>query len=292
MTGHQNYCLVAGWLPKMSTSQLRKPALSTPPWLIGVFGVVATIAVWWFLAATIFSQVGVRPDGSGGAIPTPIAVVEQLINDGFGFYAKNAGITLLEAALGFLWGNLLALVLASLAVVVPKLESLSVQIAVITYCIPIVAIGPIVRLVVGAPGPGEPAGAAVVLAALSVFFTTMVGALTGIKGTDKRSLDVITAFGGTRWDRLLKVQLLSALPSIFAAFKIAAPAAFLGAILGEYVGGTDAGFGPAMVNAQQSLEVARVWAVALVSGLLAGAGYALFAILGRILTPWAPGGAR
>ena len=103
---------------------------------------------------------------------------------------------------------------------------------------------------------------------------------------------MVTAYGGSRWDRLIKVQLLSALPSIFAAFKIAAPAAFLGAILGEYVGGTDAGFGPAMVNAQQSLEVARVWAVALVSGLMAGAGYALFAALGRWLTPWAPGGAR
>ena len=283
---------MAGRQPTMTTSFTRKPSLVAPSWLVGVVGVVTTIAIWWLLAATVFSQIGVRPDGTGGAIPTPLAVLQQLLDDGLSFYAKNAGITMLEAALGFIWGNLLALVLASIAVVLPRVESLSVQIAVITYCIPIVAIGPIVRLVVGAPGPGEPAGAAVVLAALSVFFTTFVGALTGIKGTDKRALDVVTAYGGTRWDRLIKVQLLSALPSIFAAFKIAAPAAFLGAILGEYVGGTDAGFGPAMVNAQQSLEVARVWAVALVSGLLAGAGYALFAALGRWLTPWAPGGAR
>lgn len=263
-----------------------------PRWSISAIGIATTIGVWWLLAATVFSQVGVRPDGSGGAIPTPIAVVNQLLSDGVGFYLKNGSTTILEAALGFLWGNLLALALASLAVVLPRIESLSIQIAVITYCIPIVAIGPIIRLVVGAPGPGEPAGAAVVLAALSVFFTTMVGALTGIKSTDRRALDVVSAFGGSRWDKLLKVQLLSALPSIFAAFKIAAPAAFLGAILGEYVGGTDAGFGPAMVNAQQSLEVARVWAVALVSGLIAGAGYGLFALLGRWLTPWAPGGAR
>ena len=263
-----------------------------PRWSIGAIGIAGTIGVWWLLAATVFSQVGVRPDGSGGAIPTPIAVLNQLVADGVGFYLKNGATTILEAALGFLWGNLLALALASVAVVLPRIESLSIQIAVITYCIPIVAIGPIIRLVVGAPGPGEPAGAAVVLAALSVFFTTMVGALTGIKSTDRRTLDVVSAFGGSRWDKLLKVQLLSALPSIFAAFKIAAPAAFLGAILGEYVGGTDAGFGPAMVNAQQSLEVARVWAVALVSGLIAGAGYGLFALLGRWFTPWAPGGAR
>lgn len=255
--------------------------------ITGAFGVLATIGVWWFLAATVFSQVGARPDGSGGAIPTPLQVVEQFIVDGFDFYARNGGVTIVEAALGFLWGNLIALGLAAISLTLPKLDNIAAQIAIISYLVPIVAIGPIVRLIVGAPGPGEPAGAAVVLAALSVLFTTYIGAVTGVKSTDKRIMDVVSAYGGNSIDKLLKVQLLSALPSVFAAFKIAAPAAFLGAILGEYVGGTDMGFGPAMVNAQQSLEVARVWGVALVSGLIAGAGYWLFGILGKVLTPWA-----
>ena len=263
-----------------------------PSWATGLIGVSITIGLWWISAITIFASVGRRPDGCGGAIPTPLQVLQQLFEDGFGFYWRNASVTLAEAGLGFLWGNALALAFAAIALVVPKLENLTTQIAVITYCIPIVAIGPIVRLVVGAPGSGEPAGAAVVLAALSVFFTTMVGALTGVKQTDKRMLDVVVAYGGGAWQKLVKVQLLSALPSIFAAFKIAAPAAFLGAILGEYVGGPDLGFGPAMVNAQQSLEVARVWGVALVSGLIAGAGYWLFGVLGKILTPWAKVGVR
>lgn len=257
------------------------------PYLGGTLGTLGIVAVWWLSAETIFASIGRRPDGSGGAIPTPPQVLAQLVEDGFSFYLKNASITLAEAGLGFLWGNLAALALAALALLLPRLESLASQIAVITYCIPIVAIGPIVRLVVGAPGPSEPAGAAIVLAALSVFFTTFVGALTGVQSTDKRALDVVTAYGGNAWHRLVKVQLLSALPSIFAALKIAAPAAFLGAILGEYVGGTDAGFGPAMVNAQQSLEVARVWGVALISGLIAGAGYALFGLISKLATPWA-----
>lgn len=260
-----------------------------PPQLTGLVGVFATVAIWWLLAATVFAGVGARPDGSGGAIPTPFQVVEQLGIDGFDFYWRNGSITLMEAAIGFFWGNLLAIFFAGIALLLPRIESLSTQIAVITYCIPIVAIGPIVRLVVGAPGEGEPAPAAVVLAALSVFFTTYVGALTGVRGSDKKTLDLVTAYGGNAWDRLVKVQFLSALPSIFAAFKIAAPAAFLGAILGEYVGGPDLGFGPAMVNAQQSLEIARVWGVALVSGLIAGGGYALFSLLSRLVTPWSKG---
>ena len=271
----------------MTSQAIVQRKFRLPTWSSGVIGVLATIAIWWVLAATVFASVGRRPDGSGGAIPTPLAVLLQLFEDGFEFYFRNGSITLTEAAIGFFWGNAIALVFAAVALVLPRLENLTTQIAVITYCIPIVAIGPIVRLVVGAPKGGEPAGAAIVLAALSVFFTTMIGALTGVKSTDRRMLDVVSAYGGGAIQKLLKVQLLSALPSIFAAFKIAAPAAFLGAILGEYVGGPDVGFGPAMVNAQQSLEIARVWGVALVSGLIAGAGYALFSLLGKWATPWA-----
>lgn len=253
----------------------------------GLLGVVATIAIWWISAETIFASIGARPDGSGGAIPTPLDVLNQFASDGIEFYYRISSITVFEAILGFVWGNLLALALAGVTLILPKLDSIGSQLAVITYCIPIVAIGPIVRLIVGAPKPGEPAGSAVVLAALSVFFTTYVGALAGVRSTDRKMLDVVTAYGGGAWQRLAKVQLLSALPSIVAAFKIAAPAAFLGGILGQYVGGTDAGLGPAMVNAQQSLEVARVWGVALVAGALAGAGYLFFSLLGKWLTPWA-----
>ncbi|MBP6187170.1 MAG: ABC transporter permease subunit [Rhodoluna sp.] len=258
-------------------------------WVSGSVGTLATIAIWWVVAANMFRN---QPKGSTetvGAIPTPPEVLVQFFEDGVRFFAKNATVTLAEAGLGFLWGNLAALALAAVALTLPKLENLATQIAVITYCIPIVAIGPIIRLVVGAPGPGEPAGAAVSLAALSVFFTTMVGALTGVKSADKAALDVVTVFGGNSWHRLIKVQLLSALPSILAALRIAAPAAFLGAILGEYVGGPDVGFGPAMVNAQQSLEVARVWALALVSGAIAGAAYALVGLVSRFVTPWSKG---
>lgn len=258
-------------------------------WISGTIGTVATVLVWWLVAATMFRN---QPKGSTetiGAIPTPPEVAVQFFEDGVGFFAKNASVTLAEAALGFIWGNLAALALAAVALTLPKLENLATQIAVITYCIPIVAIGPIIRLVVGAPATGEPAGAAVSLAALSVFFTTMVGALTGVKSADKAALDVVTVFGGNSWHRLVKVQLLSALPSILAALRIAAPAAFLGAILGEYVGGPDIGFGPAMVNAQQSLEVARVWALALVSGAIAGAAYGLVGLVSRFVTPWSKG---
>ena len=56
----------------------------------------------------------------------------------------------------------------------------------------------------------------------------------------------------------MKVRIRAALPSLFAALRIAAPAALLGAIIGEYLGG-NYGLGVAMINAEQSLDVTRVW---------------------------------
>lgn len=263
---------------------------SRPRFLGGTIGTLGIVALWWISAITVFARTNSAGQAVTGSIPTPIEVIEQFGVDGYEFYLKNAAMTLSEAGIGFLLGNISAIALACLALALPKFENLATQIAVITYCIPIVAIGPIIRLVVGAPGEGEPAGAAVALAALSVFFTTMIGVLTGVKSTDQASLDVVSVYGGNAWHKLIKVQLLSALPSVFAALKIAAPASFLGAILGEYVGGPDVGFGPALVNAQQSLEVSRVWGLALVSGAIAGLGYFLFGYIAKKVVPWSSSG--
>jgi ABC-type nitrate/sulfonate/bicarbonate transport system permease component len=89
---------------------------------------------------------------------------------------------------------------------------------------------------------------------------------------------------------LVKVRLKASLPSLFAALRIAAPAAVLGAIIGEYLGG-DNGLGVAMINSEQSLNIAGTWGIALVTTALAGIGYAVVAVVGRLVTPWARSGA-
>jgi ABC-type nitrate/sulfonate/bicarbonate transport system permease component len=78
---------------------------------------------------------------------------------------------------------------------------------------------------------------------------------------------------------------------LFAALRIAAPAAVLGAIIGEYLG-AERGLGVSMINSQQALEVSRTWAIALVATAVAGVGYGITALVGRLLTPWAPRGPR
>lgn len=245
-----------------------------PRWLSGVLGVVVVLALWSLLGLFL---------NAGGAVPTPWAVVSGAVSDGPDLYLSNASVTLTSAATGFVWGNVLALALAAVVMLVPALEQLVTQLAVISYCLPLTAIGPVVLVVFAGRTPS------VFLAALAVFFTTLVGALVGLRAADRASLDLVAAYGGGRWQQLRRVRAVSALPAVLAALKLAAPAAMLGAIIGEYLGGVDSGLGVVLTSAQQQLAVPRTWGLMIATGALAGAGYLVFAVVSRLATPWAAG---
>lgn len=272
----------------MTRGLTRRP-VRLPAWLTGVLGGVGIILLWWVLAATVFARVG---PGGVQAIPTPPQVVAEIVDSGWSYFARNFSVTISEAGTGYLWGNGLALLLSALVLVVPRLEGVVMQLAIITYCIPIVAIGMLLVVIIPVPKPGEPSGTASFLAALAVFFTTVVGALLGLKAADRASLDVVAVYGGSRLTQLRKIRLIAALPSVLNALQIAVPAAFLGAVLGEFFGKVELGVGPAMIAAQQALDAPRVWALALVSGAVALVGYALLGLVARLVAPWAKGARR
>jgi len=266
----------------VATSTLRTRFGSPPGWAGGLVGVVVIVVLWWIASRTLFT--------ASGAIPGPGAVLAKVGSaatwtDTLG----NLTGTLLAAAEGYLIGNVVALLLAALVLLVPRLEQVATQMAIVTYCLPLVAIGPILVIVAGRDAPQ---GASVVLAALSVFFTTVVGALLGLRAAPRTSLDLIAAYGGSRFTQLRKVQLVAALPNLFAALKIAAPAAFLGAVLAEYLGsGGDRSLGRALIAAQSNSDAPQLWFLALVSGAVAGLAYALIGLVGRFVTPWSAGSA-
>ncbi|MEV0761192.1 ABC transporter permease subunit [Nocardia sp. NPDC050435] len=243
----------------------------------GLLGVAGLLGAWALLAAF-----GV----AGGTIPAPWRVAQTMYADGWALYGPNFTITARGALLGFAWGNALAIGLAVLVLLVPPIESLATQLAILSYCTPLLALGPIILVVFGGRTP------TVFLAAMYCFFTTMVGTVAGLRSADAASLDLVRAYGGGRWQRLYRVQVIAALPNTFAALKIAAPSAVLGAILGEYLGGVDSGIGVALTAAQTAYNVPRTWGMALAAAALAGLGYALVAGLARVVAPWTTAEAR
>jgi ABC-type nitrate/sulfonate/bicarbonate transport system permease component len=260
-------------VPAPSTAPLPRQRRDIPPWAGAVFGIVLLLGIWSLLSTTVLTR--------GSGVPTPWAVVRTMHHDGFDFYRRNAWTTLQEAIKGYVAGNLLALVLAMLVLLVPIFEAPIMQLAVTSYCLPLLAIGPILKLFLTDDKP------IIVLAAISVFYTTLVGMLLGLRAVDQTAMDLVHAYGGTRWTALVKVRLTAAIPSTLAALKIAAPSAVIGAILGEFLGGVDSGLGPALTASQANINIERTWALAIVAGLVSGGAYGVTALIAKVATPWA-----
>jgi ABC-type nitrate/sulfonate/bicarbonate transport system permease component len=248
-------------------------ARSVPDWVLPTIGIASILVIWQILGKTVYADSGV--------VPPPTDIIKQMREDGWEFYWRNASATLAVAAKGYLYGNVLAIGLALIAILVPFLEKPLLQLGITSYCLPIVAVGSIFVIVF----PGDTPK--VLLSGMQVFFTTLVGAIVGLRNVDKASLDVVHAYGGNRIHQLRKVRAKACLPTLFGALKIAAPAAVLGAIIGEYLG-ADRGLGVSMINSQQALQVERTWALCIVATASAGIAYAIASIIGRLLTPWAP----
>jgi ABC-type nitrate/sulfonate/bicarbonate transport system permease component len=259
-------------VPAPAAPRTRVRRRKLPRWVAGLLGIAALLVVW-----EIVGQL----DLASGSIPPPSDIVSQMFDDGWSFYWNNVRVTLSEAAWGYVYGNLLAIGLAFVVLLVPLLEKPTMQLGILSYCIPVIAIGPILQITFDGQTPK------IILAAMFVFFTTLVGTLVGLRSADPVMFDVVRAYGGGRVSELVKIRIRAALPSLFAALRIAAPAAILGAIIGEYLGG-ESGIGIAMIASQTSYEVSRTWGLAIVAGLLAGIAYGVTAMVGRALTPWAP----
>src|SRR5260221_595333 len=207
----------------LSANDPAAPRRRLPPWVGGVIGIVGVLILWQIAGLTVFH--------SSGTVPPPTRIVSQMRADGWSFYWRNASVTMHEAFIGWLWGNGLAIALALLILISPIVERPLMRLGIASYCLPVIAIGPVLQILFNGQTPK------IILAALSVFFTTLVGTLVGLRSADRVSLDLVHAYGGSSVQKLVKVRIRSALPSLFVALRIAAPAAVLGAVIGEYVGG-------------------------------------------------------
>jgi sulfonate transport system permease protein len=232
----------------------------------------AGLVVAWYLGAWLI----------GRGVPTPAAVLSRVTDDGLATYADAVRVTFREAAIGFLWGNAIGIVLGIAASRGPWLSRPAMLVATLTYTIPVIAIG--VLLTTLYPG----STARIVLAATFVVFTTTVGTALGLKAVDPRSLEVARSAGLGTIRQWWSIRIPAALPQVFDALRIAAPAAVLGAIIGQYLGGKD-GLGVAMVNAQRSGQVERTWALALSGALLAAVAWFVVGLAGRRFRRWSPG---
>jgi NitT/TauT family transport system permease protein len=191
-----------------------------------------------------------------------------------GLVLFNAGIfTFREAFGGFVFGAALGLALAIVFVHSPFLERALVPYVVASQTVPIIAIAPVV--VIWLRGGWL---AVAVISAYLTFFPVTIAGLRGLRSPDPRALELMRSYASSSRDVLLKVRLPAAAPYLFAAFKVAATASVVGAIIGELPSGIRDGLGGAILNFNQFYVSGppKLWAAIIVAALV---GIGFFALV-------------
>jgi NitT/TauT family transport system permease protein len=115
------------------------------------------------------------------------------------------------------------------------------------------------------------------------FFPIVTNTTRGLKATDRRIIEFMRSINATRSEILLKVQLPSALPFIFASFKIAASLALVGAVVAEFYS-SDRGLGYLIITSATQLRTDLLFVAIVMLAVLGVSSFMLFGYLERMAT--------
>lgn len=212
-------------------------------------------------------------------LPSPLAVVRALL-DQRALLAHHALVTATEILGGFIGGVLLGLATALLLARFRPLRRTLLPLLLISQAIPLFALAPILMLWLG-----YGLWPKILMAMLIIYFPVASTGYDGLRQTPQGWLDLATTFGLSRRQTLLRVQLPAALPSLASGLRMAASAAPIGAVIGEWVGASQ-GLGYLMLNANARLQIDVMFAALVVLVAFALALYFGVDAAIRAAMPW------
>ncbi|MEU1985545.1 ABC transporter permease subunit [Nocardia sp. NPDC019395] len=244
--------------------------------LATLIGAVLAIVIVW----TVFLRV---VDVSSFVAKSPGDVVTYLFTAPEAAANRSAIIadllrTLADASYGYLLGLALAAAVSLLFYFSRTVESMFTPTVTAAHAIPMVTVAPILVLVFG-----RGALATAVIGAAVVVVPALLTMLHGIRATPRADLDMITAFGGSTLDVFFKVSLPHAVPTWFAAARVAVTTSVVGALLAEWLA-TGEGLGGQMLRAANEFQFDRLWASVVVLTVVCVAVYQVVAVAEDLVT--------
>lgn len=227
------------------------------------------------VAAELVGRSGV----AGPSWPPLTQVAEHLLDpDRRATVARAASTTLTSAARGLLFGVVLAAAAAVVGLLLPPLRPGLDRLAALLHAVPVIALAPLLITTVGREQTPT------VVAGLGVGFVMFVAFSSGLGLGGHRSTrdDVFDVLGANRVRRMLRLQLPGSLPTVFDGLTLAAPAAVLGATIGEWFG-APRGLGVLIVSAMQNFQVTLLWSAAACATALSLVAYGLTTALQRLV---------
>lgn len=233
---------------------------------------ITVLVLVWEIAVPIFQI-------KSFIAPAPSAVFRVLFSK-FDLLMSNLLPTAIEAVLGFLLGNSVAIIIATAFVYRQKIEEAFFPIAVMFNTIPVVAKAPILVLLLG--NGMEPK---IAIAALISFFPTLVNTTRGLRDVNPQQLELMHVLSASQREVFLKVRLRNSLPYLFSALKITASTAVIGAIVGEWIG-ANKGIGALIIQSTYNFDTPLLYATIVVGSCFSAAFFGVIVWLEGRLIKW------
>jgi ABC-type nitrate/sulfonate/bicarbonate transport system permease component len=210
------------------------------------WGIVALFLLGWELTVRL-ARIPIY------LLPAPSLVLRTLWENPT-IYATATLYTLGEALAGLLIGILAGTLIACLLTLMPGIEDGVMTLAILVKSTPMVAIAPLLTIWLGFGILPK-----IIITALLTFFPVLVNVLSGLQRVDAALLDLFSSWNASRWEVFKYLRAPSALPYIFAALKISAPLALIGAVVAEWTGASG-GLGQSMWLAYANLNLPYLFA--------------------------------
>lgn len=185
-------------------------------------------------------------------LPAPSAIFVEAAKsyDSFGVHIlATVKLTVLGLGIGAGIGFIIALILHR----TPIINRLVYPLLILSQNIPVIVLAPLLIIWFGFGLLPK-----LIILTLVCFFPVVVSTMDGLKNTDPTLKHYFEMMGATNGQTFWKLELPSALPSLFSGLKIAATYSVMGAVISEWLGAKQ-GIGVYMTLAQSSFRIDRVF---------------------------------
>jgi NitT/TauT family transport system permease protein len=216
-------------------------------WLPAIAVLVLGLVLWQESIALLHIKQFLAPP------PTTIA---RAMWDGRHELLRAGWFTFQEALGGFAIGCSAAIALALVLARWRRFSRALMPYAIAANAIPIIAFAPI------ANAWFDPfhKTSKMAIAAVLCFFPVLVNTLRGLMSVRPASIELMESYAAGQWEIFRRVRIPTALPFIFTALKVASVLAMIGAIVGEYFGGSFDALGVFINSKSTTFAFKEAWA--------------------------------
>ena len=231
------------------------------------------VAGWW--GSTAFGIFEVHQ------MPPPPVVLESAANMWRrGLLQQDVIMTVVRVAEGFVIGSLAAILLGTLTGLWRRGEEAFEPTLQALRTVPTLAWAPLLLLWLGIDEPPK-----VALVAIGAFFPTYVNLVAGIKGVDRKLVEVARVYNLSELEIARRVVLPASLPMLLTGLRLGATQAWLFVVVAEFFGAA-AGLGFRLTDSQQSTRVDLMFLAIVVLAVLGKPTDSLIRAVERRLLGW------